>query len=84
MMTRNRVLAAALGSLFTLGLAPVIAAEATSEKCFGIAAAGKNDCATATHACAGQSTIDNDPREWKKVPQGTCEKMGGRLTPTTK
>lgn len=79
-MTRNTVLAAAVGSLFALGLTPTIAAEGSSEKCYGVALAGKNDCATAAHACAGQSTTDKNPDEWKKVPRGTCEKMGGRLT----
>lgn len=83
-MTRNAMLAAALGSLVALSIVPAIGAEKTTEKCYGIAAAGKNDCATAVHACAGQSTADRDPREWKGVPKGTCEKMGGRLSPPAK
>jgi len=32
-----------------------------TEKCFGIAKAGQNDCGTAKHACAGSSKADNDP-----------------------
>ncbi|MBV6423324.1 MAG: hypothetical protein NAOJABEB_01114 [Steroidobacteraceae bacterium] len=83
-MIRNTVLAAALGSVLALGVTPAMAADPASEKCFGVAHAGKNDCATAAHACAGQSTTDRDPREWKAVPKGTCEKMGGRLAPPTK
>jgi len=39
--------------------------------------AGKNDCAANGHSCAGQSTKDKDPTEWKYVPKGECEKMGG-------
>ena len=50
------------------------------EKCFGVAKAGKNDCAGAAHACAGQSTKDASPTEWILVPKGTCERLvGGKL-----
>ncbi len=51
------------------------------EKCYGIAKAGKNDCASTdgAHSCAGQSKVDNDPKEWKYVKKGTCESMGGKL-----
>lgn len=57
------------------------AGHANSEKCFGIAMAGKNDCATKTgsHSCAGQSTKDKDPAEWKYVDKGTCAGMGGKV-----
>lgn len=54
---------------------------AKTEKCFGVAKAGQNDCATknGSHSCAGQAKKDMDANEWKKVPSGTCEKMGGKL-----
>lgn len=51
------------------------------EKCYGIAKKGQNDCGTARHTCAGKAKKDNEPDEWKYVPQGTCEKMGGSLKP---
>ena len=49
------------------------------EKCFGIAKAGQNDCASVmgTHSCAGQAKKDMDPTEWKYITKGTCEKAGG-------
>jgi uncharacterized membrane protein len=50
------------------------------DKCYGIAKAGQNDCAAGKHACAGQSTVDNDPLSWKYVARGTCEKIGGKTT----
>lgn len=50
-----------------------------TEKCFGVAKAGQNDCSTAKHACNGQATVDNDPEDFKSVPQGTCERIGGKL-----
>lgn len=45
-------------------------------KCYGIAKAGANDCssANASHGCAGQSTINNDPCEWKAVARSECQK----------
>ncbi len=50
-----------------------------TERCFGVAKAGQNDCSTATHACNGQSTVDFSPDDFKLVPMGTCETMGGRV-----
>ena len=49
------------------------------EKCFGIAKAGMNDCATAAHSCAGQSTANNSPDDWRYIAKGTCEAAGGRI-----
>lgn len=51
------------------------------EKCFGVAKAGQNDCAskTGSHSCAGQAKADNDPNEWKNVDKGTCTQVGGKL-----
>ncbi len=47
-----------------------------ADKCYGVALAGKNDCAAgAGTSCAGTSTVDYDPHAWKFVAQGTCEKM---------
>lgn len=49
------------------------------EKCYGVAKAGQNDCASNSHACAGMSKKDMDKGEWKAVKKGTCEKMEGSL-----
>ena len=48
-----------------------------NEKCYGVALAGKNDCQTATHSCAGTATKDRDPASWIYVPAGTCAKIAG-------
>jgi uncharacterized membrane protein len=63
-----------------VGAAPA-SAKADQEKCYGIAKAGQNDCATSngSHSCAGQSKIDNGAHEWKYVAKGTCEKAGGKM-----
>ncbi len=60
-------------------------ATTTTEKCYGVSKAGGNDCASvaAGHACAGQAQKDMSAREWRNVPIGTCEKIGGRLAPPT-
>jgi uncharacterized membrane protein len=79
---------AALSSLLVAGVtlasvaqaADAPAAAAATEKCYGVAKAGKNDCASAGHACAGQSKAASG-KEWVKVPVGTCERLvGGSLT----
>jgi uncharacterized membrane protein len=54
-----------------------------AEKCYGIAKAGKNDCAsTGSNSCAGTSRVDADPRAWIYVPAGYCERIvDGSLKP---
>ena len=79
MNLKTIAIASAVGSLLALGSASVSAADAAKEKCLGIAEAGKNDCASPAHSCAGQSTTSKDPKEWKYVPKGECEKMGGKV-----
>lgn len=40
-----------------------------AEKCYGIAKAGQNDCAsTENNSCGGTSKINGDPRAWLYVP----------------
>ncbi|HTQ00221.1 MAG TPA: DUF2282 domain-containing protein [Casimicrobiaceae bacterium] len=69
----------ALGLVSIADAQPVKQKEGT-EKCYGVAKGGQNDCGTAKHACAGQGAkADNDPAEWKYVAKGTCEKMGGKM-----
>jgi len=51
-------------------------AMAATEKCYGVALAGANDCAAGPGTtCAGTSTIDYQGNAWKAVPAGTCESM---------
>ena len=62
-------LAAALSAQFSTPAA----AEDAKEKCFGVALAGKNDCAAgAGTTCAGTSKVDYQGNEWQLVPAGTC------------
>jgi uncharacterized membrane protein len=86
----RKILAAALaGSLATALAGLASSAQAgDSEKCFGIALKGQNDCAAgAGTTCAGTSKVDYQGNSWKAVPKGTCETMEvegerkGSLTP---
>ena len=54
-----------------------------AEKCYGIAKAGKNDCAsTGNNSCGGTSKVNADPKAWIYVPDGYCERIvGGSKTP---
>jgi len=82
MTAKTAILAAAVGSLFVLSVPALSADEPGMEKCFGVAKAGKNDCASAAHACAGQSTKSASAQDFVKVPKGTCERLvGGSLAP---
>ena len=43
------------------------------EKCWGVAMAGKNDCAAgAGTTCAGTAKVDYQANAFKLVPAGTC------------
>ena len=58
------------------------ASAADNEKCFGIAAAGQNDCQSAGTSCAGQVNEAARGDAWIYVPAGTCAKIdGGSLEP---
>ncbi len=57
--------------------------EAKMEKCYGIAKAGKNDCASknGANSCAGQSKADGG---FLAVPAGLCGKIIGGTTEAPK
>jgi uncharacterized membrane protein len=87
-MKKTNVTVTAIGSLLSLGAAvfatPSVAADKPDmEKCYGIAKAGKNDCAGPAHACAGQSKADAGAKEWLSLPKGTCERISGPVLHTT-
>jgi uncharacterized membrane protein len=88
----NRLVLAASALSAAVGLALVMSPVASAdpvkdntakamkeklEKCYGINAAGKNDCAAGAHSCAGQSTMARDPKSFVLVPQGDCAKIAG-------
>jgi uncharacterized membrane protein len=82
---KSALLSTAIGGVLALSALTMTARaadDAGTEKCYGIAKPGKNDCAGASHACAGQSKEGmNMGKEWIKVPKGTCERIvGGSLT----
>lgn len=78
-MDKSILLAATLAALCTAGFSETAFAADKKDKCYGIATAGQNDCAnlTGTHSCAGMAKTDKDIAEYKLVPKGTCEALGG-------
>ena len=85
MQTKHALIGTAIGSLVALAQLAIQAQPAptpsfAAEKCYGIAKAGKNDCAANGHACQGQAKAESNAREWVYVPKGTCERIvGGSL-----
>lgn len=76
-------LAMAIGAALTLAAAPMAVQAAETEKCFGVALKGKNDCkAGAGTTCAGTSKVDYQGNAWSMVPKGTCEKTLSKTSPT--
>lgn len=78
-MNQRAMIAATAAAVMSMSMLAVPAAAAEKEKCFGIAKAGQNDCASVSgaHSCAGQSKVDMDKTEWKYVAKGTCKDMKG-------
>jgi uncharacterized membrane protein len=62
--------AAALGTL-----AATSAGAAGTEKCYGVALKGQNDCKAGAHACKGHSTVSYDGQSFKLVAKGSCMAM---------
>ncbi|MFT5781850.1 MAG: putative membrane protein [Pseudomonas sp.] len=79
----SAALVLALGSALTMAVAPITAQAADSDKCFGVAMQGKNDCAAgAGTSCAGTSKKDYQGSAWKLVPKGSCEQTVSPTSPT--
>lgn len=82
-MFKTTILSAA-GALVALAAAsatPAAAAEGTSDKCYGVSLAGKNDCAAGPGTtCAGTSKVDYQGNAWKHIKASDCKKLGGSLS----
>jgi uncharacterized membrane protein len=80
---------AALSSGAALAQSKSKTPRVAQEKCYGVALAGKNDCAAGPGTtCAGTSKADYQGNAWKHVKKGTCTKIKtphgrGSLTPKT-
>ena len=78
---KNVVRLAVVGAVALAAVSAVAADKAPAqEKCFGVAAAGKNDCATASNSCAGSSAKDRQADAFVYLPKGLCEKIAGGTT----
>jgi uncharacterized membrane protein len=92
-MTKTQTTLAAAAVLAMIGGAAAAADKmadgkaAATEKCYGVAKAGQNDCkAGPGTTCAGTSKTDYDGKAFKEVAKGTCVTIKtpngmGSLTP---
>ena len=79
---KNALLLATAVAAAVSGPLMLSAQAAENEKCFGVAAAGQNDCQTAANSCAGQVSQAGQGDAYIYVPTGTCQKInGGSLEP---
>ena len=84
-MKLNQIAKTAIVTTSAVAFAMTVAAGSASaddkkgkkEKCYGVVAKGMNDCATSTHSCAGQASVDQHPEEWMYVPAGLCDRIAG-------
>ena len=77
MKNQTTLAATALAAMLLGGVAHAgpVPHQPNKEKCYGIAKAGKNDCAAGPGtSCSGTSTRDYQGDAWKLVPKGSCEK----------
>ncbi len=87
-MNNRTMIAAALAAAVAApallsGQKPASTPSWKAERCYGIAKAGQNDCAsTGNNSCGGTSRLNSDPRAWIYVPEGYCDRIvGGTKTP---
>tara|TARA_R110002020_G_scaffold3766_24_gene16657 strand:+ start:7681 stop:7974 length:294 start_codon:yes stop_codon:yes gene_type:complete len=74
--SNSLVLAASLLAALSAVSVPAATAQDATEKCYGVALAGQNDCAAGPGTtCAGTSVVDYQGNAWKAVPAGTCTTM---------
>jgi len=77
----------AVASLLAFGslalTTPAVAADKPKmEQCYGIAKAGKNDCAGgkgSANSCAGTAKKDGQKDSFVLLPKGTCAKIVGGI-----
>jgi uncharacterized membrane protein len=86
MNKKSKFLKVAAMGLLALGTVVAATPDSSADgmvKCYGVAKKGKNDCthALGKHGCAGQSTKDYDPCEWKAMQKSECNKRGGNPAP---
>jgi uncharacterized membrane protein len=84
MQNTRFIITAAIAALSTGQLLASTTAQAAGavvcaeqERCYGIARAGKNDCATSSSSCSGSAKQDNLKDAWVYVPKGMCQKVAG-------
>ncbi len=91
MINSKLLISAAIAGFMTAGF--IVTASAADEaaagstKCYGIAKAGKNDCASATgsHSCKGQAKVDGDAGDFVLSTDADCAKANGKtVAPTAK
>lgn len=81
MNTSSALYPALLAAVALVASGQAVAAD-KPEKCYGVVKAAKNDCQTASSACAGHSTTDGQADAWVYLPKGVCEKLvAGKLAP---
>lgn len=74
---------ATLASLLTLTAVaishPIQAADHSEKyiKCYGVAAANKNDCGTSISSCGASVHVDRACYAWVYMPEGICKKLAG-------
>ncbi|NRD89607.1 hypothetical protein C8024_09335 [Sphingopyxis sp. BSNA05] len=79
-LVKTTTAAAALAAAATLSLSATAAqAAGAKEKCYGIALAGKNDCAAGPGTtCAGTSTADYQATPGNMWPRAAASKWAAR------
>jgi uncharacterized membrane protein len=77
MKTKTAATAALVAGALTAAISMAASstpAQAAKLKCFGVAMAGKNDCAAGPGTtCAGTSKVDGQGNAWKYVEAAKCE-----------
>jgi uncharacterized membrane protein len=70
------IVAGALTAALSVSATVSTEAQAAKLKCYGVAMAGKNDCAAGPGTtCAGTSKVDAQGNAWKYVEANSCSEV---------
>lgn len=70
------------GALVTaLAFTGPASAEGNTERCYGVALKGQNDCKAGSHTCKGLSLKDYEAQSFRLLPVGECMTIKGSLNP---
>ena len=76
-LSKKLIAVAITGAILGLATGAASAGSKAEGKCYGVAKAGQNDCATSTSSCAGSAKQDRQGDAFIVIPKKLCTRLSG-------